>query len=133
MSSTVRAPCKKFGPNGDYPVEMNYAVRIYTNPPQNEKIPNVSEESVSLKGGQRTNFFGDVPLLDGNKEQIGWAEITKIVSARPEYMPVEEIKLCGFENIDEAVVYAKKEHGEEFDRDGVLTIFHFKVKTLTRF
>ena len=130
MSSTVRAPYKELGPNGDYPVELNYAVRIYTNPPQNEKVPNIGEESASLKGGQRTNFFGDVPLLDGDKKQIGWAEVIKIVSARPEYMPIEEIKACGFDNMDEAVAYVKKEHGEEFDRDGVLTVFHFVVKKL---
>lgn len=130
MSATVKSPFLRFGLGGDYLVELNYGVRIYTNPPQNEIIPNIGEESASLKGGQRTNFFGEVPLLDGDKKQIGWVEITKIVSAKPEHMPEEEIQLCGFKNMNEAVNYVKKEHGEEFDRDGVLTVFHFKVKKL---
>lgn len=127
MSSIIKAPYKDFGPGGDYPVELNYAVRIYTDPPQNEIIPNVGQESVSLKGGQRTNFHGEVPILNGKKEQVGWAEIIRIVSARPQYLPIEEIKACGFKTIDEAVAYAKREHGEEFERDGVLTVFHYKV------
>ena len=130
MSSTVRAPYIELGPGGDYPVEINYAVRIYTNPPQNEKIPNIGEESATLKGGQRTNFHGEVPILNGDKKQVGWAELTRIVSARPRYMPAEEIKACGFVSIDEAVEYAKREHGEEFERDGVLTVFHYRVARL---
>ena len=130
MSSTVYAPYKELGPGGDYPVEINYAIRIYTNPPQNEKVPNVGEESATLKGGQRTNFHGNVPILDGDKKQIGWAEVTKIISARPQYMPIEEINSCGFNSINEAVDYAKKEHGEEFERDGVLTVFHYRVTRL---
>jgi hypothetical protein len=130
MSSTVRAPYIELGKGGDYPVEINYAIRIYTNAPQNEKIPNIGEESAILKGGQRTNFHGEVPILNGNKEQVGWAEITKIVSARPQFMPQEEIQVCGFTSTEEAVDYAKREHGEEFERDGVLTVFHYRVARL---
>ncbi len=130
MSSTVRAPYEKLGPGGDYPIEINYAIRIYTNPPQNEKIPSVGEESATLKGGQRTNFHGEVPILNGDKKQVGWAELTKIISARPQYMPVEEIEACGFTSIDESIEYAKREHGEEFERDGVLTVFHYRVARL---
>lgn len=130
MSSTVKAPYKELGLGGDYPVELNYAVRIYTNPPQNEIIPAIGQESASLKGGQRTNFHGKVPILNGDKEQVGWAELMKIVSARPQYMPLEEVLKCGFSTIDDAVEYAKREHGEEFNRDGVLTVFHYRVVSL---
>jgi len=130
MSSTIRAPYLNLGPGGDYPVELNYAVRIYTNSPQNEIIPDVGQESASLKGGQRTNFHGEVPILDGDKNQVGWAEITKIISARPKFMPLEEVNSCGFMSMDEAVEYVKKEHGEEYERDGVLTVFHYKVTKL---
>ncbi len=130
MSSTVIAPYKELGLGGDYPVELNYAVRIYTNPPQNEIIPKIGKESASLKGGQRTNFHGKVPLLNGDKKQIGLAEIIKIVSARPEYMPLNEVIGCGFETMEKAIEYAKREHGEEFERDGVLTVFHYKIITL---
>lgn len=70
------------------------------------------------------------PILNGDKKQVGWAEITKIVSARPKFMPLEEIEACGFTNIDEAIEYAKKEHSEEYERDGVLTVFHYKVVKL---
>lgn len=130
MSSTVRAPYIDLGPGGDYPIEMNYAIRIYTNPPQNEKIPNVGEEGATLKGGQRTNFHGLVPILDGDKKPVGWAEVTRIVSARPEFMPIEEVVACGFKDLSEAVDYVKREHGEEFERDGVMTVFHYRVKKL---
>jgi hypothetical protein len=130
MSSTVYAPYKELGPGGDYPVEINYAIRIYTNSPQNEKIPNIGEESATLKGGQRTNFHGDVPILNGDKKQVGWAELIKIVSARPQYMPMEEVKACGFTSVNEAMDYAKREHKEEFERDGVLTVFHYRVVRL---
>ncbi|MCW1949206.1 MAG: hypothetical protein KIH89_002030 [Candidatus Shapirobacteria bacterium] len=130
MSSTVRAPYIELGPGGDYPIEMNYAIRIYTNPPQSEKIPKVGDEGATLKGGQRTNFHGLVPILDGDKKPVGWAEVTKIVSARPEFMPIKDIEDCGFETIEEAVSYAKREHGEEFERDGVLTVFHYRVNSL---
>lgn len=132
MSATVRAPYRNLGEGGDYPVEMNYAVRIYNTPPQNEKIPDIGIETGTLKGGQRTNFHGVVPLLDGKKENIGKAEILKIISARPEFMPLEEIKLCGFDTIEKAVEYAKKEHGEEFARDGVLTIYRYKILQLNK-
>lgn len=127
MSSTVRAPYIELGPDGDYPIEMNYAIRIYTNPPQNEIIPDIGKESASLKGGQRTNFHGKVPLLNGDKKAVGWAEVLRIVSARPQFMPMEEIRVCGFESIDKAVEYVKREHGEEFNRDGVLTVFHYRI------
>jgi hypothetical protein len=130
MSSTVRAPYIDLGPGGDYPVEMNYAIRIYTNPPQNEKIPNVGEEGATLKGGQRTNFHGLTPILNGDKKPVGWAEVTRIVSTRPEFMPIEEVVACGFKDISEAVDYVKREHSEEFERDGVMTVFHYRVEKL---
>lgn len=130
MLSTVRAPYIDLGPGGDYPVEMNYAIRIYINPPQNEKIPKIGEEGATLKGGQRTNFHGLVPILDGDKKSVGWAEVTRIVSARQNFMPVKEVMDCGFKDINEAVEYAKREHGEEFERDGVLTVFHYRVEKL---
>ena len=127
MSSTIKAPFKKFGKGGDYCVEMNYAIRIYNNPPFNEIIPNLGQEAASIKGGQRTNFHGLVPMLDGDKKEIGQAELIRIVSARPEFMPLEEIKKCGFKTIEEAVDYVKKNHNEEFKRDGVLTVFHYRI------
>jgi hypothetical protein len=130
MSSTVRAPYLELGIGGDYPVELNYAVRIYTNPPQNEIIPKIGVISASLKGGQRTNFHGEVPLLDGDKKEIGKAEILKIISARPEFMPLEDIKTCGFETIETAIDYVKREHGEEFERDQVMTVFYYRVVKL---
>ncbi len=130
MSATTQAPYGQLGPGGDYPVEMNYGLRIYNLPPKNERVPEVGEEAASLKGGQRTNYHGEVPILDGEKKRIGTAEILRIVSARPEYMPEAEIKACGFNTIEEAVEYAKREHGEEFARDGVITIYHYRVKSL---
>jgi hypothetical protein len=131
MSSTVFAPYSELGPGGDYPVEMNYAIRVYNTPPQNEMIPAVGQEAASLKGGQRTNYHGELPLLDGKKKKIGWAELTRIVTARPEHMPLEEVKACGFDTMEEAVAYAKSEHGDEFDRDGVLTVYHYHVVRIT--
>jgi hypothetical protein len=125
MSSTVRAPYIELGKGGDYPVEMNYAVRIYDN--LGEKIPNVGEYGASLKGGQRTNFIGEVPLLDGSKEPVGKAEIVRIVSAKPENILESEVQQCGFKNIEEAIEYVAREHKEEFERDGVMTVFTYKV------
>jgi hypothetical protein len=130
MSSTIRAPFKQFGKDGDYPVELNYGLRIYTNPPQNERVPKVGEICASLKGGQRTNFHGEVPLLDGDKKEIGKAEILKIVSARPEFIPIEDIRACGFESLEKAIDYIEKEHREEFERDGVMTFFYYRVVKL---
>lgn len=127
MSSTIKAPFKKFGKGGDYEIEMNYAIRIYTNSPFKEIIPPIGQESASLKGGQRTNFHGLVPLLDGDKKEIGQAKMIRIVSARPEFMPLEEIEKCGFKTIEEAIDYVKKIHNEEFKRDGVLTVFHYRI------
>ncbi len=128
MSSTIRAPYKNLGEGGDYPIEMNYAIRIYDN--LGEKIPKVGEISASLKGGQRTNHLGEVPLLDGNKNDIGVAEVIEIISACPKHMKLAHIKACGFDSVEKAVEYAKKEHSEEFERDGVLTVFYYKVKEL---
>jgi hypothetical protein len=124
MSSTVRAIYAHLGKGGDYPVEMNYAIRIYT---PKESIPDVGVLSATLKGGQRTNHHGIVPLLDGKKQIVGSAEVTEIVSARPEHMKLEHIIACGFGSMQEAVNYAKSEHEEEFARDGVLTVFYYKV------
>ena len=130
MSSTVKAPFLEYGKGGDYKVEMNFAIRIYTNPPYNEIIPKIGQESASLKGGQRTNYHGLVPLLDGEKKQIGWAELIRVVCARPEYIPLKEIQKCGFKTIEKAVEYIKKLHSEEFKRDGVLTVFYYRVVKL---
>ena len=127
MSSTIKAPFKKFGKGGDYEIEMNYAIRIYTNPPFNEIIPKIGQEAASIKGGQRTNFHGLVPLLDGDKKEIGWAELTKTVSARVEFMPLKEFQDCGFDSPEQAVDYVKTLHNEEFKRDRVLTVFHYRI------
>jgi len=129
MSSTIRAPYAFLGPNGDYPVEMNFAVRIYDT--KGERIPEVGELSASLKGGQRTNHVGIVPLLDGKKERVGEAEIIKIVIAKPENMDLDLLKMCGFANLEEATEYVKREHGDEFERDGVMTVFVFQVTKRT--
>ncbi|MBC8495330.1 hypothetical protein H8D36_04205 [archaeon] len=84
MSSTVRAPYENLGEGGDYHVEMNFAIRVYDN--RGEVIPEIGALGASLKGGQRTNYHGSVPLLDGKKMLVGLAEIIAIISARPEYM-----------------------------------------------
>ena len=128
MSQTVYAPFKQYGPGGDYPVEVNYAVRIYDN--KGETIPKVGEISASLKGGQRTNHHGKVPILNGKMDTVGWAEIIKIISYRLEHADLADIKACGFDSVEAAVDYVKKEHAEEFARDGVLTVFYFKVVEL---
>jgi len=130
MSSTVFAPYPQLGFGGNYPAEMNYGIRIYTNPPQNEIILGVGQKGATLKGGQRTNFHGLVPILDGNKNTVGQAEVLKIVTARPKYMLLQDIQACGFQTMDEAVAYVEREHGEEFTRDGVLTVYYYKVITL---
>lgn len=130
MSAEVKAPCGDLGKGGDYSIEMNYGIRIYNGEPLNEIVPQVGQESATLKGGQRTNFHGEVPILDNDKTTIGVAEVTRIVSARPQFMPIDEIKKCGFETIELAVKYAQEQHGEEFQRDGVLTVYHFKVVSL---
>ncbi len=130
MSSTVRAPYRDLGKGGDYPVEMNYAVRIYDD--KGEKILRVGETGASLKGGQRTNYVGIVPLLNGKKERVGEAEILRIVSAKPGNITLKELKLCGFKTPKDAIDYVKRVHEEEFERDGVFTIFFFKVISLNK-
>ncbi len=125
MSSTVRAPYKFLGENGDYPVEMNFGIRIYDN--KGEVIPEIGEIKATLKGGLRTNYIGVVPLLDGNKKVVGKAQVSMIVSAKPEEMPIEYIRDCGFETLEDAIKYVSNEHKEEFERDGVMTIYYFKV------
>lgn len=122
---TLLAPYGHLGEGGDYPIEMNYAIRIYDN--KGEVIPDVGKLSASLKGGQRTNYHGLVPLLDGNKKDVGVAEIVEIISARPKYMNSNHLERCGFKGLTDAVDYVKREHGKEFERDGVLTIFYFIV------
>ncbi len=125
MSSTFKAPYEWLGKGGDYQIEVNFAVRIYNKEPYNQKIPDVGELAASLKGGQRTNYHGHVPLLDGNKDIIGLAEIVEIVSARPKYMELEHIQNCGFPTLEKALDYVKKD--EEFERDGVMTVFYYKI------
>lgn len=130
MSSTVFAPFSRFGEGGDYSVEISYAIRIYDN--IGEKIPDIGQTAYTLKGGLRTNRIGIVPLLDGAKQQIGKAEVLKVIAAKPENMDLELIKSCGYSNIDEAIKYVKSEHGEEFARDGVMTIYVYRVTELNK-
>lgn len=125
MSSTVRAPYAFLGENGDYPAEMNFGIRIYDN--KGEVIPEIGELTATLKGGLRVNFVGEVPLLDGEKKNIGTAEVVQIVSAKPENMQMEHINACGFKTSQEAIDYVSAEHKEEFDIDGVMTVYYFKV------
>jgi hypothetical protein len=128
MSTTIYAPFKEFGENGDYPIEVNFAVRIYDD--KGERIPAIGEIAASLKGGQRTNHIGIVPLLNGNKKEVGKAAILKIISAKPQHISLEDLKLCGFNCLGQAIEYVEREHLAEFARDGVFTIFHFKVVEL---
>jgi hypothetical protein len=130
MSSTLQAPYAELGEGGDYFIEANYGIRIYDD--KGEIIPKVGELGATLKGGLRTNFLGDVPILNGQKETIGIAEVTMIISAKPEHMSRKHIRACGFESMNEAVEYVKANHGEEYARDGVLTIYYFIVKSLDK-
>lgn len=125
MSSTVYSPFAFLGEGGDYPIEINFAVRVYDN--KGERIPSVGELGYSLKGGLRTNRVGVVPLLDGEKKEIGKVEVIKIVSAKPENMDKELLAGCGFDSIEKAKEYVEREHGEEFKRDGVMTVFVYRV------
>lgn len=127
MSSTVYAPYLELGEGGDYPIEINFAIRIYNTVEKGEKIPDIGEIGYTLKGGLRTNRIGIVPLLDGAKDQVGKAEVLKVIAAKPENMDMELIKSCGFKAIEDAIEYVKSEHGEEFARDGVMTIYIYKV------
>lgn len=129
MSATLTAPYKDLGPNGDYPIEANYGIRIYDN--KGEIIPEIGEIKATLKGGLRTNHVGIVQLLDGEKKNIGKAEVVKIIIAKPENMELKDINACGFKSIDEAVDYVSREHKEEFERDGVMTVYYFKVTEKT--
>lgn len=130
MSSTVLAPYAYLGEGGDYPIEINFAIRIYDTPEKGEKIPDIGEISYTLKGGLRTNRLGIVPLFNGAKEIIGKAEVLKIIASKPENMSTKLLNSCGFKTIDNAIEYVKAEHGEEFARDGVMTIYIYKVVEL---
>ena len=125
MSSTVIAPWKHLGEGGDYPIEVNFAVRVYDN--KGETIPAVGELGYSLKGGLRTNRVGAVPLLNGEKVEVGKAEVMKIIASKPKDMDTELINSCGFATLEKAIEYVQTEHGEEFKRDSVFTIFVYKV------
>lgn len=125
MSATLQAPYKDLGPNGDYFIEANYGIRIYDN--KGEIIPEIGETSATLKGGLRTNHIGRVPLLDGAKRNIGEVEVIKIIIAKPENIDIEDLKACGFEKIEDAINYVATEHLEEYSRDGVMTIYYYKV------
>lgn len=125
MSSTVIAPWKHLGEGGDYPIEVNFAVRVYDN--KGEIIPPVGELGYSLKGGLRTNRIGIVPLLNGDKTEVGKAEVIQLVAAKPENMDVNLLTKCGFASLKEAIEYTMREHGEEFKRDEVFTIFVYRV------
>ncbi len=128
MSATLQAPYKDLGPNGDYFIEANYGIRIYDN--KGEVIPAIGEVKATLKGGLRTNHIGIVPLLDGEKKNIGKAEVIKVIIAKPENMDLTDLKAAGFNSKEEALQYVSTEHKEEFDRDGVMTIYYFKVTEL---
>jgi len=69
----------------------------------------------------------EVTLLDGAKEVVGTAEVVKVISAKPEGIDLEDLKKCGFETAKKALEYVKAEHGEEFNRDGVFTIYFYRV------
>lgn len=127
MSSTLRAPYADLGPGGDYLIEANYGIRIYDD--KGEIIPGVGEVGATLKGGLRTNYLGEVPLLDGAKNNVGKADVLMVISAKPENMNVEHLLACGFASTAKAVEYAKVYHGEEFARDGVLTVYYYAVKS----
>ena len=128
MSRTVRAPYGHVGPGGEYAVDMNFAVRVWDH--EGEIIPPEGHTGASLKGGQRTNHLGAVPLLDGNHNRIGTAEVVRIVSARPEQMPGDDLMRCGFSSLDAALAFVRRVHPVEYERDGVLTVFHFRVLKL---
>lgn len=125
MSSTFEAPYIDLGPNGDYQFEVNFGIRIYDN--KGEVIPEVGEVRATLKGGLRVNFLGPVPLLDGNKDVVGKALVSMIISSKPEDMNIEHLRNCGFDSVEAAVEYVKAEHGEEFARNGDITIYYYKV------
>ncbi len=127
MSSTVFAPYLDLGEGGDYPIEINFAIRVYDTIDKGEKIPDIGEVGYTLKGGLRTNRIGIVPLLDGVKDQVGKAEVLKVIAAKPQNMDIELINLCGFGTTEDAIDYVKSEHGEEFARDGVMTVYIYKV------
>ena len=110
-------------------MEMNFAIRVWDH--EGETIPAAGGAGACLKGGQRTNHFGPVPLLDGRKNHVGRAEVFRIVSALPEEMPEEELARCGFGSRQAALDFVRRLHGEEFARDGVFTVFHFRVLELS--
>lgn len=128
MSSTMKAPYLHLGSNGDYPIEANFGVRVYDD--KGERIPQIGALSYTLKGGLRTNHIGMVPLLNGKKEEVGKAEVLKIISATLENMDGDLILLCGFASKQGALDYVLREHREEYERDGVITIFVYKVISL---
>lgn len=128
ISFTVEAPYLELGEGGDYKIEINFAIRIYDN--KGEKIPKVGELGYTLKGGLRTNRIGIVPLFDGKKDVVGKAQVIKVVSAKPEDMDYDLIRACGFDTKKQAIDYVQSEHKEEFERDGVMTVYVFRVTEL---
>ena len=125
MSSTLIAPYKDLGPGGDYTIEANYGIRIYDD--KGEEIPKVGETAATLKGGLRTNYIGIVPILNGDKNTVGKAEVKKIICCKPLNCDLTDLMNCGFNSLDDALDYVKNEHGEEYNRDGVITIYYYKV------
>ncbi len=125
MSTTFQAPYRDLGEGGDYTIEVNFAIRIYDT--KGEVIPAVGEVGYTLKGGLRTNRIGIVPLLDGKKDDVGKAEVLKVVAAKPQNMDMSLINACGFQTIEDAIDYVETEHGEEYARDGVFTIYIYKI------
>ena len=124
MSSTLFSPYADLGKGGDYPIEANYGIRVYT---PKEEIPGIGEVAGTLKGGLRTNFIGNVPILDGNKDIVGMAQVLLVVTAKPKDMPSQFLQMCGFETPADAVEYVNNMHREEFERDGNITIFIYRV------
>jgi len=125
MSQTLRAPYAFLGANGDYYIEANFGIRIYDN--KGETIPEVGVLTATLKGGLRTNFIGNVPLLDGEKKSIGTAEVVQVICAKPENIDFADLQAAGFASREDAINYVATEHKEEFERDGVMTVYWFRV------
>ena len=66
-------------------------------------------------------------LYWGIGRHIGTAEVVRIVSARPEQMSADDLAQCGFPSLDAALAFVRRVHADEYDRDGVFTVFHFRV------
>ena len=129
MSSTLQAPYAYLGPGGDYPIEANFGIRVYDN--IGEVIPAVGKLGYTLKGGLRTNYIGNVPLMDGTKKVVGIAEVLCVIACKPENMDPLLLRACDFESLEDALTYVRAEHGEEFARDSVFTVYIYRTVSRT--